>query len=72
VTVAATGVGQVDNLQRVGNPLVEAGGGLHCAVDIRAQDFILPHITAHMSLYSANISTVARFRAACVSKLFRQ
>jgi hypothetical protein len=46
-----TRVGQVDNLQRFGNPLVEAGGGLYCAVDNRAQDFILPHITAHASPY---------------------
>jgi hypothetical protein len=49
-----TDVGQVDNLQRVGNPLGNflggAGRGLYCAVDNRAQDFILPHITAHASL----------------------
>jgi hypothetical protein len=53
-------VGELRNLQRVGNPLVNflggAGRGLYCAVDNRAQDFILPHIAAHASLYFANIT----------------
>jgi hypothetical protein len=57
-TVAPTGVGQVVNLQRVGNPLVEAAAACIARLTRHAQDFILPHITAHASLYFANISRV--------------